>query len=71
MSHLLANIALNGKEEAVRKSRIYLTRYADAFLILFNEYKTLAETKFEIGIVLQNLGLKLTESKTKKNTLGV
>lgn len=65
ISPLLANIALHGMENAVRKSGVYLIRYADDFLVLCNEEKELDEAKIKIEFFLQNLGLKLSESKTK------
>lgn len=52
-------------EDAIGKSGVYLIRYADDFLVLCNEEKELIAAKIKIEFFLQNLGLKLSESKTK------
>jgi len=65
ISPLLANIALHGLEKAVSKSGVYLVRYADDFLVLCNEEKELFEAKVKVESFLEEIGLELSESKTR------
>lgn len=61
----MANIALHGLEKAISKSGVYLVRYADDFLVLCNEDKYLYEAKIKVKSFLEDLGLELSESKTR------
>ena len=74
ISPLLANIALHGMEKAIgikyncRGESIgnrLLVRYADDFVILCESQEDAVKAKIEINQWLNNLGLTLSEEKTK------
>jgi RNA-directed DNA polymerase len=67
ISPLLANIALNGMEDAVcqeNKRNIKLIRYADDVLIFTNKETLICEAMQNLTSFLSNIGLELSKDKT-------
>ncbi|OUL33751.1 reverse transcriptase domain-containing protein, partial [Nostoc sp. 106C] len=78
ISPLLANIALHGMEEAIKKiaeslpgkkrdnqNALSFIRYADDFVILHPDIDVIQRCKTEISEWLENMGLELKPSKTR------
>jgi RNA-directed DNA polymerase len=73
ISPLLANIALQGIEEVAKKGfrkghsveKPLLVRYADDFVILHSNRKTIERVAKEVELWLQEMGLHLNPKKTK------
>jgi RNA-directed DNA polymerase len=70
ISPLLANIALHGFEEALvdagpQKHKPAVVRYADDFVVLHEDLKTLTKLKERAEVWLAEMGLQLKLSKTR------
>jgi len=66
ISPILANIALNGMEEKVRKeAKAVIIRYADDFLVLHHQLETIELSRNIIEKHLEIMGLELHPTKTK------
>ena len=65
LSPLLSNIYLDLMDKFLEKLEVYHVRYADDFVVLFQDEKIAIKTKELLQTFLKTLDLSLEESKTK------
>lgn len=65
LSPLLSNIYLDLMDKFLEKLEVHHVRYADDFVVLFQDEKTAIKTKELLQTFLKTLDLSLEESKTK------